>query len=237
LPDATISAPAQQIVTLAGPLSGSGILRFEATARLLGDGSFGTMSMLGGALEINGTLQASSPENLLVSATVSGEGMVHGTVIAPTLSPGAGNIVAGQFTVDNFLPTPGRSFTRLNVDILGDEVGSEYDQVVALSSMSVQPEGPVPAMLLSLFVGFVPAPGQQFMIIDNRFAGPMTGQLRNLAEGTLFSSNGVDLRITYLGGDGNDVVLTVIPEPSFALIALGCFGFQSMRRGSRRNMR
>src|SRR5262249_14763876 len=47
--------------------------------------------------------------------------------------------------------------------------------------------------------------GGTFTLIDNDGTDPVTGQF---AQGTAFSANGVDYRINYAGGDGNDVVLT-----------------------------
>ncbi|GAB4499841.1 MAG: hypothetical protein OHK003_17390 [Anaerolineales bacterium] len=57
--------------------------------------------------------------------------------------------------------------------------------------------------------GFRPQPGQTFQIITNTGGNPINGTFANAPEGSVL--NGfcdVQFRITYIGGDGNDVVLT-----------------------------
>jgi hypothetical protein len=74
----------------------------------------------------------------------------------------------------------------------------------------------------------MPDPGQVFTIIDNRFAGPVVGYFAasNYPEGALVTpldGGDVRFRISYTGGDGNDVTLTVVPEPGALSIAGGCW--------------
>ena len=63
--------------------------------------------------------------------------------------------------------------------------------------------------------GFAPQAGQQFAIIQFNGSGPITGQFGNAPEGALVTRyNNLGLYITYAGGDGNDVVLTVQTLPT-----------------------
>lgn len=55
--------------------------------------------------------------------------------------------------------------------------------------------------------------GQQFIIITNDGAAAITGTFNGLPEGTLFSAGGDTFRISYVGGTGNDVVLTLWGVP------------------------
>jgi hypothetical protein len=64
---------------------------------------------------------------------------------------------------------------------------------------------------LDVHLAFTPAPGTAFTIIDARFNGPIAGMFDGLAEGATFDVDTTQFRITYAGGDGNDVVLTVVP--------------------------
>ena len=76
--------------------------------------------------------------------------------------------------------------------------------------------------------------GQSFVVIDS--ASTISGVFANLADGSTFSSNGVDYLVDYSGGlDGNDLTLTatVVPEPA----ALGTLGFVAAALMSRRRRR
>lgn len=54
------------------------------------------------------------------------------------------------------------------------------------------------------------AGGQSKMIIQQTALTPISGQFTNASEGSLISSNGQTYRISYVGGDGNDLVLTAL---------------------------
>ncbi|MCY2926925.1 MAG: dockerin type I repeat-containing protein [Planctomycetota bacterium] len=70
---------------------------------------------------------------------------------------------------------------------------------------------------LSLSVGFIadPTPGHVFTVINKTSPGPVTGTFTGLAQGDTLSVPRVvgggswDLKVSYAGGDGNDVTLTV----------------------------
>ena len=57
------------------------------------------------------------------------------------------------------------------------------------------------------------APGTSYIILNKTTAGAITGSFLDKAEGSTFTASGYSWQITYLGGDGNDVVLT-IPVPT-----------------------
>src|SRR6185436_889602 len=59
----------------------------------------------------------------------------------------------------------------------------------------------------------VPLQDTNYLIISKTSAGPVTGIFTNLPEGTEFLSNGLFYRITYSGGDGNDVVVFSTNKP------------------------
>jgi hypothetical protein len=54
-----------------------------------------------------------------------------------------------------------------------------------------------------------------------------------LAEGETFTTSGADWTISYIGGSGNDVTLTVVPEPSSTLLLAGV-GVLALARRRRR---
>jgi len=56
-----------------------------------------------------------------------------------------------------------------------------------------------------------PPPGNSFTIINKTSAGPIPGTFKDLPEGATLLIKGFPFRISYIGGDGNDVVLTKAP--------------------------
>ncbi len=54
--------------------------------------------------------------------------------------------------------------------------------------------------------------GEHFVIIDNDGSDAITGTFSGLPEGSVMTFNGEEFKITYLGGDGNDVVLYTKPD-------------------------
>ena len=78
----------------------------------------------------------------------------------------------------------------------------------------------------TLFLGFTftSATGNAFTIISNG-GGAVTGTFAGLPEGSTLVANGRTYQITYVGGDGNDVVVTDItvggptPTPTATVVA------------------
>src|SRR6185369_8378393 len=63
--------------------------------------------------------------------------------------------------------------------------------------------------------GFNPQPGQVFTIVEKTSPGLVANEFLG-PEGTITTLNGMPCRISYVGGDGNDVTLTVlgfVPTP------------------------
>lgn len=77
----------------------------------------------------------------------------------------------------------------------------------------------------------------EYLLVDN-FNNGVTGEFAGLAEGASISiGGGLTGTISYVGGDGNDIVInlftTAVPEPSAVLIAsLGMLGLMTRRRRS-----
>ena len=66
----------------------------------------------------------------------------------------------------------------------------------------------------------VPAPGSSIVVVDNAGVGPTHGRFRHLPEGQRFLNRGALYSISYLGGDGNDVVVTVVEREAVQTVAL-----------------
>jgi autotransporter-associated beta strand protein len=53
--------------------------------------------------------------------------------------------------------------------------------------------------------------GTVLTVISNTSANPISGTFSNLADGAIITVNGNNLQASYEGGDGNDLMLTVVP--------------------------
>ncbi len=72
----------------------------------------------------------------------------------------------------------------------------------------------LPTLNLVLLPGYVIKKGDSFRIIDNMSKTAVSGTFATLPEGTQFTVSGITFSISYVGGDGNDIVLTALSTGS-----------------------
>lgn len=155
---------------------------------------------------------------------------------------GTGTLTGSLWVSNGGHVAPGNSPGCLSVDTLniqgeyqfelgGADPCSGYDQIkvtnktATYSTVTLDQNGVSTSVLTtSRYSGYTPKQGQTFTIIDNQGTQAVLGVFTNLPEGATFTQNGVVFKITYKGGDGNDVVLTVqnqptAPDTGFALIS------------------
>jgi hypothetical protein len=108
---------------------------------------------------------------------------------------------------------------NLAVDIDGTTVCTEYDQIDVSGSVTIDPS----ATLSVDVTGYVtPSDLDSFVIINNDGTEPITGAFGNAAEGSAVAGwPGFLARISYIGGSGNDVVITVSAVPDIAVAGNG----------------
>lgn len=78
------------------------------------------------------------------------------------------------------------------------------------SAVTLGYQADLPTLQVILYPGWVINKGDTFKIIDNKSTGPVVGTFAGLPEGTQLTYSGVVFSISYIGGDGNDVVLTAL---------------------------
>src|SRR5215831_10788615 len=198
------------------------------TANVGGDGRLGS---IGGRVVTtlnDGTLLVTGTTGI---TTVTG-GTLASQVIGSvgTITATGGTIAPGGLTAPGILTSGATTFnsaTTFDVQLNGTSPGgmgivqpipSEYDHLDVTGPVELG------GSTLQLQVNFTPAETDQFTIINNLDGVsqltnmpvhyPTTGTFKGLPEGAIFSVNGVPFKITYRGGDGNDVVLTGVPKLS-----------------------
>lgn len=165
----------------------------------------GPTDVVAGTLLVNGSI--TSATTVESGATLGGTGRVGDVLVIGTLSPGTSPSImnTGSLTF-----APG---SNLLIEINGPFAGTQYDVLNVTGTVTLQ--GP-PNPMLTINLGFVPTPNTQFGIILNDGAdaiiGPPAVTFNGVPEGgTILSSGTVPGRpfgVTYVGGDGNDFVLT-----------------------------
>jgi hypothetical protein len=132
--------------------------------------------------------------------------MAYGSTVSPGNSP-------GKLTVLNSLYF--EQGANYNAEL---QTTSAYDQL-AVGAEYTLPSGYAVSLNdanlnVVLSDGFSMAQGDKFTIIDNKSSRPVFGTFNNLAEGAVFTVADGTFSISYVGGDGNDVVLTVVSAPT-----------------------
>ena len=142
-----------------------------------------------------------------VGAVLGGSGSLTGTVnVSGQLEAGGapGRLTTGALTFS------ANAFHSLEIG--GTVAGTGYDQnTVSSGGITI---GSTVTLSLVAINSFVPTLGDTFTIVDKVAAGAISGTYNGLAEGALipnFLGSGLQAQISYVGGTGNDVVLTVVP--------------------------
>ncbi|MFN3459389.1 MAG: autotransporter-associated beta strand repeat-containing protein [Oceanibaculum sp.] len=199
----TLELSSAVTITMANVITGTGSLEKTGAGTLTLSGAntyTGTTMISAGTLAVTGSLVAGSAVTVASGGTLGGTGTVAGTV---TVQSG-GTIAAGSSpgilkTGDLTLLAGGTASFELD----GTTAGTLYDQIDVTGTVDLG------GATLSLDIGYTPTAGDTYLIIENDGVDAITGTFDGLAEGARFTSGGYSFEISYAGGDGNDVVLTV----------------------------
>lgn len=196
---------------------GAGILRFTGA-----NNYSGATTVTGGTLLIDSTGQITS-NTRVVAGTIGGIGACTGSVTIGTgtgsgamLTPGSQGI--GKFTTGQLtLLQDAVYLAELNTESgAGDQVNAPG---VVLNN---------PRLVITGIGAGSTAPGAAYTLVNNTGAAAVSGIFDSLPEMSLITVNGLNFRITYRGGTGNDIVLlddrtlpSVITSPDSASVITG----------------
>jgi fibronectin-binding autotransporter adhesin len=149
-----------------------------------------TLTGVRGSTEVYGTLKGTGTTgDLLVAST---------GVVYPGTSPGC-------LTSENVTTESNSGYV---FEIGGTTACSQYDQQIVNGTLTVG-EGSI--FNFSFINGFKPAAGDTFVLFNNDGTDPVSGIFGLAPEGTTGTVEGVNFILSYVGGDGNDVTITVLP--------------------------
>lgn len=197
LPDSGVDIPGGASLTINGPILGSGLFRTGAGQLTINGSAAGYLDLGGGVTTVNGSVAGRI--DLAPGATLDGVGSVGQVVAAGGLFvPGPDG--PGVFTVNGDVELSSK--TEFGVVI----IGTGFSQLVTAG----RPALGSPQLISDVEDEPPPPVGSVFMIIKNNSAESVLGTFKNLPEGAVYTRRGVDFRVSYVGGDGNDVTLTVL---------------------------
>jgi autotransporter-associated beta strand protein len=225
--------------TISGIISsgGGGLIKDgSGTLIVTANNSYGAGTIVnGGTLLVNGTGDLGNQTVTVNSGgTLGGNSTAQITANVGLTVNAGGNLAPGNGGNNTALLNSGGALTLAStsnflIDINGTTVGTGYDRfrtnagAVTLTGSN-----------LVVTVGTTLSVGQTFLILDKNAAGAITG---TFAQGsTVVGSDGTVFSISYTGGNGNDVVLTVtslVPEPSTYIsgaLAIAGLAFTQRRR-------
>lgn len=202
-----VSAIFNGAVTGAGTLRAAGRLAFNA------DSTFSGTVVSSGSTEVNANVGAASFQS---DGQLSGKGRAGPVTSTGTVTAGAspGGSGTGGIDITGVLTTGDLALTPNGptpiADFIADLTNSSYDQLRVIGSVTIQ------SATLQIRAATPIPPGQSFVIIDDDGGDAVAGTFAGAAEGSALQSNNgtASFRITYHGGDGNDVVLTALQQPT-----------------------
>jgi autotransporter-associated beta strand protein len=204
-------------------LGGAGALFLKAGTGTLtltaGSGGSAELDVTGGTLVVDGNFTNSTADvfgpvsGLIAGGRLEGTGALQMIYAAGPFSPGHDD--PGQLTATMVNMDLG---SILAMKLGGTNAGIDYDQLVAKQSFGLI--DPRAALEVQMLPGFVGAVGNRYTIVrldsTNAIGMPQvplgnTNGFNGLGEGSILSlTNGAAFRISYKGGDGNDIVLTQV---------------------------
>jgi subtilisin-like proprotein convertase family protein len=192
--------------TFDGTISGTGDLFKAGTGKFTHTGNCNasglTFSLYGGETTIDGTWNA-SPTPTFIDAwsgtILSGNGTMQdvlmrtGATLAPGSSPGI--LTMNNLTLSNS--------ANLFMELRGTTPGTQHDQIVTKSSINVS------NATLTLSLNYPPVDGDVIRLVDNQSANPILGNFSGKPQGSIVTISGNQFVLSYTGGTGNDITLTV----------------------------
>ncbi|HUR82080.1 MAG TPA: hypothetical protein VM733_15045, partial [Thermoanaerobaculia bacterium] len=185
--------------TTVNALLGTGTINVTgAGVRIAGSGTFdGTIN---GGVEVGGLL----PNADVAGGSVSGAGTIGALTTTGAFSHVFLGVKNPSYSSDphtiGTLRTQSLSLGEAQFFV---DIGAASDQLIVTGSVTLNNSW----LSLSVPSGSI-ANGQSFVIIDNDGNDPVSGTFSGLAEGATINVGGATLKLTYTGGDGNDVVLS-----------------------------
>ncbi|NJN75874.1 MAG: HYR domain-containing protein, partial [Synechococcaceae cyanobacterium RL_1_2] len=178
-------------ITIGDTQNGTGAVDINASIFL------DPVAIAGGAMTVTGLEGGTNTITIQSTSTVSAEGIFSPVGVTSNITQITGNVVLDA--TDTFTATINSATTP----------GTDYDQLqvsgtINLGNATLALSGAIPTTMA----------GDSVVLISNDDTDGVTGTFAGLAEGSFINFNNELWSISYQGGDGNDVILTINKAPS-----------------------
>lgn len=214
--------------TLSGTLTRNGALTFISTA-----GKLTVQSDIGNtnnSLNLQGDGDGEISGSITTAASVAKSGNGTWTLSGPSTHTNSTTVSAGKLVLTNTLAGPLTVFggtlaplgspsttSTLNLQpsatfeiIPGDVLTASSTVTLAGNLSLVAPTGLIP--------------GTSYTILEKTSSGLISGSFSGRPEGSIFTMSGYQWQITYRGGNGNDFVVTLLPDSAIGQWRFTHFG-------------
>ena len=171
----------------------------------------GTTVTKGTLLVKNRTGSATGTGEVQVNAgTLGGTGTIAGAVTVGTGTSSGPILLAGNSATSPGTLTVNNTLTFNSLSTYQCVLNRTRAKASEAAALGVTINSNVPFTFVDTGTGTLTT-GTVFTVINNTSANPIFGTFSNLANGSVFTSNGNNFQASYTGGDGNDLTLTVVP--------------------------
>jgi dienelactone hydrolase len=194
-----------------GRVTNEGTMLAKGSNVVVSSPSVGANTQVTGTMELAGLVQRL---DTMAASTLYGVGTSGQTSVRGHVSPGASSATAvGTLHTGDLTLGAESTYDADLTPTTADRLAVAGMVVLGGGTLHLRPQSTPPVL------------GTAFTIIDNDGADPVSGTFGGLSEGTLFTAGAASYRMSYHGGDGNDVVITAAVEeppnpPSLATLGI-----------------
>src|SRR5713101_4525053 len=144
------------------------------------------------------------------AGTLGGTGKINGAVTVGTGTSSGAILLAGNGATSPGTLTINNTLTFNSLSTYKCVLNRTRAKASEAAALGVTINSNVPFTFVDTGTGTL-ATGTVFTVINNTSANPIFGTFSNLSDGSVFTSNGNNFQVSYTGGTGNDLTLTVVP--------------------------
>lgn len=202
------------VLTISGQMSGSGGFTKEGDGDLFitGDNTYSGDTLVDSAAmfvnNTSGSATGTGTVTLASGTALGGTGSISGLLNANSMSTVAPGLIPGVLQLAGGVDFKNDSDFEVEINgVLPGNGAGNHDQLDVVGTVTIGT-----GVALNLSGTHIPMLGQEFVIIENDGSDAINGTFDGMPEGHKivgFLGSGLDASISYQGGDGNDVVISL----------------------------